>query len=86
MPLIDGPMTKLLVVVVPLLLDSGPFAPLGSVGRKSHGTEDSVESRVVAGLANSKTVSRPEVPENVPGATVNLITHTPFQAKAGSSA
>jgi hypothetical protein len=27
-------MTKLLVVVVPLFLDSGPFEPLGSLGRK----------------------------------------------------
>src|SRR5450755_4453778 len=77
-------MKKSLLVVDPSLLDSGPLAPLGSVGRKSQGSDESVASRLVAGPANSETVKRPVDPELAPEATVNLITHTPFrQRQAG---
>ena len=75
----------LLVVVVPLLLESGPVAPLGSVGRKSHGTVDNVVSRLVGGPMNSETVRRPAMPAAAPLGTVNLITQAPFHAKPGSS-
>src|SRR5262249_33068907 len=70
-------------VVVPLLRDSGPFTPVGSVGRKSHGTLDSVESRVVGGPSNSDTVTRPPPPAS--GGTVNLYTQAPFHENAGLS-
>ena len=71
-----------LVVEMPDARPNGPLAPVGSVGRKSHGVREIVASRTVGCPVYSAADIRPRRDPMVAG-TTNRTAHAPFQAKPG---